>query len=353
MNATPSPDALARPTPPHLVRWLDQQLHEWESANLITGEQSAAVRSRYVPARRLALAHIVTGLGTTFVAVGIVWFVATNYDDLSPVLRFIIIAALWLGLATVAEVLAARRPATPLGLDGPRDVGPSLIAVCRTLAAAAFGAVIFQAAQSLQVPAFEPRLVGCWALGALLYAYATSSRGALGIGLLASAIWFVWFTAQQELSMVGTVALLLAAGLLATSVAVAHVPALTRHRPGFAQLWRLVGAGFTLAGLFLAALPVGATWGGHPAGSGAWAIWVVAALMALAALALTLFYTRLHTRVWNERAVEVVAAAAAVGAGLALSTWQPGDPFGAGGGEAWAHAIVAVLVFVAAAAWYA
>lgn len=42
----------------------------------------------------------------------------------------------------------------------------------RLLAAGAFGAVVFQAAQSLQVPTFEPILVGVWGLGAVLWAYA-------------------------------------------------------------------------------------------------------------------------------------------------------------------------------------
>lgn len=350
-----------RPTPPHLVRWLETQLTEWETEGLITGDQRVALRGRYVPARRLELAHIIVGIGTAFVAVGLLWFVATNYDELSPLLRFVCVAALWLGLAGTAEALAARRPAAPALVtdafgESARDtsMAPTLVAVCRTLAAAAFGAVIFQAAQSLQVPAFEPRLVGFWAIGAIVYAYATASRGALGIGLVASVVWFGWFVADLSSSTLTVVGLILAAGLVATSVAVAHVPQVARLRPGFAGLWRLVGAGLTLAGLFVAALPFGADAAHGPVPSSAIALWIVAALVAITSVALCATLTRRSTSAWFERAAEVVAAALAIAAGLALCSWQPGDPLAAGAGAgAWAHAIVAVLVFVAAAAWFA
>ena len=61
----------------------------------------------------------------------------------------------------------------------------------RLLAAGAFGAVVFQAAQSLQVPAFEPILVGVWA-GAVLWAYAVRGVAPLVLGVVLVAVWFVW-----------------------------------------------------------------------------------------------------------------------------------------------------------------
>lgn len=342
------------PVPPRIARWLEAQLPEWEADGLLTPGHRADLQARYVPARRVGLVALVVGLGTAFLAVGLLWFVAANYATFSPALRFGTVTAVWLALVLVAEVLAGRRHRGAREVARPSSV-PALIAVCRTLAAAAFGAVVLQAAQSLQVPAYEPRLLGCWALGALVHAYATGSLGALTIGLLTSGAWVVWFLTSLTISLTGGIAVVLAAGVIATSLAaVAHLPEFQRtpHDVGVATPWRLLGATFSLGGLFVAALPFGED-GTTGVPTGAVVLWIGAAVVAALALGLWSTLGRgIAGR--SERLAEIGVATLAVLAGTGLASWQVGSAFAeTADPAAWLRAGVCVVVFVAFAAFTA
>ncbi len=351
---------------PSRLHWLERELLTWQHDGLLTEATAAAIRSRYVVGTRVALVRVVVGLGAAFLAVGLLWLVATNLDRFDPLVRLAAVTAVWLGLAGVAEALAARaarppgpgRPgehaADPSGAqDGP---GPTLASVCHVLAAAAFGAVIFQAAQSLQVPAFEARLAGAWALGALAYALATASRGAQAIGIAAGVLWFGWLVKDYagEDALVG-IAMVLAAGCAATAIGVAHAALLARRRPGFDDAWRVVGAGLALAGVFFAALPFdwgrATRWSPVPLTFVGVAVGLAVAGVALAALRRGAAGPRLLT-------AESGVAMALVGLGFGLGAWRPEQPptdapLPAISAEMWLHAGAGLLLFIAAAAWYA
>lgn len=225
------------------LRWIEGELAQWQNEGLITPSAAHAIRNRYTADSRAKLLAIITGLGVTFVAIGLLWLVAANLDQLHPWSRFGIVVALWLGLAAAGEAFGSQRVA----------------GVCRTLAAAAFGAVIFQAAQSLQVPAFEPHLLGYWGLGALAYAYAGGGRGAFTVGLLASAAWFGWEAAENVRSAPQACLSAMLGAVIATSVALAHRGRLDSTRSGFAAGWRILSAAMALVGLFIAAIPLGSS----------------------------------------------------------------------------------------------
>ena len=112
--------------------------------------------ARYAPARTLSLARLMLFLGSAFVGVGLIWLVAANLDRLSPLLRFTLVTALWLAVVVGAHVGSARREAA--GHDTPSP----LVGAARGLAAIAYGGVVLEAAQSLQVPAYDPALLGYW-----------------------------------------------------------------------------------------------------------------------------------------------------------------------------------------------
>lgn len=356
----PDPAPSARtPVAPSRLRWLERELTDWEREGLVPEATAAAIRSRYVVGTRVALVRVVVGLGAAFLAVGLLWLVATNLDRFDPLVRLAAVAAVWLGLAVVAEVFAGRhsRPGPagdrPGGDDGP---GPTLASVCHVLAAAAFGAVIFQAAQSLQVPAFESRLAGAWALGALAYALATGSRGAQGIGIAAAVVWFGWLVKDYagEQPLVG-ITMLLAAGCAATAIGVGHAALLGRRRPGFDDSWRVVGAGLALAGVFFAALPY--DWGGT-------ALWspvpatLVGVAVGLGVVCVVLGALRRGAPGQRLVIAEAVAALALVGLGFGLGAWRPevppsGAPMSQIPVEMWLHAGAGLLLFIAAAAWFA
>ena len=145
------------------LSWLRRELADWQAAGIVDTEQAAAISGRYrtvAETRRFSLGRLLLALGALFVGVGLIWLVAANLDQLPPLLRFVVVAAFWLAFLVGGELAAPR-------------LTPAVLGALRLLAALTFGATIFQAAQSMQVPAYEPVLLGLWSAGTLLHAYLT------------------------------------------------------------------------------------------------------------------------------------------------------------------------------------
>lgn len=323
-------DTMPQAVSPQQLAWLRDELPRWQAQGLVTGEHAAAILGQYRAVKRAGLARLMLYLGAAFVGVGLIWLVAANLDQLPPFLRFVVVTALWLGVTAVAEVLGSRAD------HGTRS---PVVGAVRGLSALAFGAVVFQAAQSLQVPAYEPALVGFWGLGALIYAYAVRGVAPLLVGLGASLVWFVWHVGENGGSGLGVVLALLVAGAVAAGVAVVH----DRFGPDeFAAPWRGVGAALGLAGLFTAAVPnVNAD--DFAPDPGSWVALGLGVAVALVAAGLARGDARLEP---------LVAIAVTVVAGL-LVLWDPGTDPDSVGLEGWAHAGVSIVAYVATATWIA
>ena len=319
--------------PAATLEWLEAELVRWQAEGRVDARTAAGIRAEYTASRRVSLGRLLLWLGGAFVGIGLLWLVAANLDELSPVARFALVGVLWLGAVAGAELLAVRRSA------GSSD---AVVGAARLVAALAYGAVVFQAAQSLQVPAWSSHLLGVWAAGALLYAYATGAVGALLVGLVAGTGWYVWAVTEQTTSSSGVaLALLLSAGA-ATAVAVLH----GRWSPrAFAGPWRAAAALLALSGLFGAALP--------PFGEDATAVpavvWGGAAVVLLALAAAGAVTAQGTGR------LELAAGLAVVVLGWLVLSWQPAPDPGPGPvtGEALARAVVAILVYLLAAVWFA
>ena len=319
--------------PPDQLAWLEQELARWQAQGHLDPQAAAAIRRQYRPTRRFSLARLLLALGGGFVGVGLIWLVAANFDELSPVARFAGITTLWLAAVAAGELLAERRLR-----EGGRD---AVVGAVRLLAALAFGAVVFQAAQSLQVPAYDPGLVGAWAAGALLHAYAAAAVAPLVVGIAAGTGWYVWVLVERTTSPATVVTALLLAAVLAGAVAVAHTG---RRRPGFAPPWRLASALLALVGLFVAALPqLGEE--RHAVGA---PVWLGAALVLLAAAAAV-------ARADRTGRLEVAAVVGAALVSAVLLRWRPPevDRVEELSGEALLRAVAAILVYLLAAAWFA
>lgn len=317
MTTTPSrPDV--RPVSPQRLSWLTEEVETWRADGLVDEQTASRILGSYAASRRFSLARLLLGLGGAFAGFGLIWLVAANLDTLAPLPRFGVVALLWLAVLVGGEMLARR------GRRLPADA-------VRLVAALLSGAVVFQAAQSLQVPAYEPRLVGLWAVAALTHAYAARARGPLLVGIAAGSVWTTWQGLASEATFLRAVLVLLLAGVAALAVAAVH----DRLLPDLAPPWRCVGAAFVLAGVFVSALP---DTGEADLGPRTYVVGLGAAALALAALGLRLGTTLDR---W-----EVAGSVAALALGLLLAVWEPGsDPDRLGAGDV-LHAVAAVAGYL-------
>jgi uncharacterized membrane protein len=345
MTTTQSPAAPStrptQPVPPARLDWLRAELADWQREGLVGPDAVGAILGRYHPTRKLSLARLLLALGAVFVGFGVIWLVASNLDQLTPGTRFAVVCLFWVAAVVGGELLAGRRA------HGGSIPSP-VVHATRVLGALLFGAVVFQAAQSLQVPAYEPRLVGLWALGALVHAYVVRGVGPLAIGVLAGYVWVVWHAAWTFDSALSGILAVAAVGVAGVAVAALHEELADRTRAAdtwrsFAAVWREAGAVALLAVLFTAALPF------VESDSTSWPLTLVV-LLVLAVLA-TGAAVALGVRpgapawAWAEPAGGVAITLVS----LLLIAWEAGSDAGSVGLEDWAHAILSVAVYLAVA----
>ena len=328
--STPPTSGPRVPTTAERHRWLTGELRDWERDGLLTADAAATIADRYVVTevtglRRVTPVRVILGLGAVFVGIGLIWLVAANLDELSPLVRFLVVTALWLGLAVAAEFT--------------RDLVSGAL---RLLTGLAFGAVVFQAAQSVQVPAYRPHLMLAWGLGTLLYAYARRSRAAAVVGMTVLAIWYVWQVMDVSGSIVTFTGAVLLASVASVALAALHPESL---RP-FARLWLTVGAVMSLVGAFAAALP-------YDDGAGGWSEGLTAGIV----LALGLGAAALW-RSTREEQYELGLSVGTLLVGVALSLWRPMS-FSDGmvpdelSAEMWLRTGLSILVFLVVAGGWA
>ena len=316
------------PITPGQSSWLDAEVGVWRAEGVISQDQATAILSRYQKATRFNLAKLMLTLGSAFVGFGVIWLVAANLDELPPLIRFVTVVAIWLAFLVLSEYLAGRR-------EHGGHIPSPVVGALRILTTLTLGAVIFQAAQSLQVPAFEPSLIGYWSLGALLYGYTVRSLGAVVVGMFTGLGWYLAQVAFEQPSSLGVVLALLTGGVIAIGWGVVQ----ERWLEKFSTPWREAGVTLLLIGLFAAAIPAldrqDFEW--HPA---LIAGVVVAALAAAAGTALGLGRAKL------EPLAGVLVAL--IGVGLVL--WEAGNDPDNVDAAAWLHAAVSVAAYVLVAA---
>lgn len=310
-----------RPVAPRQLAWLRSEVADWTSRGIIDDDQAAQILTRYRSGQhaRFGLGRVLLYLGGGFVGVGLIWLVAANLDELSPLTRFGAVAVLWLAFLFGGEALAARGSSAPLA------------GAVRLLAALGIGAVVFQAAQSLQVPAFEPRLVGLWSAGTLLHGYLTRAYMPFLVGVATGVTWWFMQPLWDEQNGLTVVMLFGAGAVLASGLAVVHDGRLD----AFARTWRTVGAGMALLAMFVAAIP--------DIGSDgiAWSPWLVLALVLAAVAALAAAVVRPGPRLLEPLGAVVVLVVATL-----LGLWTTGADAADVQPADWLHAAVSVAAYV-------
>lgn len=308
-------------------RWLAGELRAWQSAGLVDEATAATIESSYdvVSGKRMNLAKLLLGIGGAFVGIGIIWLIAANIDALSPMVRLGAVFALFAAALIGAEKLDQQRQ---------RDPDP-VVGSVRLVASLLLGGVIFQAAQSLQVPAYEPLLLGLWSIGAVLYAYLMRALMPLIVGVATGLYWLVAAQVDSDFSGFGFVITAFAAAVF--SLGVAHLPA---PQQSFTTVWRETGVALALVGLFAAAIPDLTTSGFE------WTRVLVIVVVAAAVAALGSLRNRTG---W----LEVGATVGIAVLGVLLVLWEAGRDADNVDLSSWAHAGLSVTVYVGAALWSA
>lgn len=319
MNA--SAPVAPRPVPPRQLAWLRSEVADWTSQGIISEDQAARISTRYSAGShtRFSIGRVLLTLGGAFVGIGVIWLVAANLDQLTPTVRFLAVTALWLTFLIGGEVMASRKVSAPV------------VGAGRLLAALGVGAVIFQAAQSLQVPAYEPRLVGLWSVGALLHGYLTRSYMPFFVGLVTGAVWWFWQPLWDSPHGLTVVLLFGAGAVLASGLAVLH----DKRLDAYAWAWRTVGGAMALLAMFAAAIPdVGRD-------GIVWTTWLVVALVLAGVAAAAAAATRPGLRVLEPLGAIVVLVVATL-----IGLWTTGTDTSSVDAADWGHAAVSVIAYV-------
>ena len=310
-----------RPVPPRQLAWLRTEVAAWTSQGIISEDQAHRISAGYSADThtRFSIGRLMLYLGGGFVGVGLIWLVAANLDQLSPMARFVAVTLLWLVFLVGGEVLAARKMSAPL------------VGAARLLAALGIGAVVFQAAQSLQVPAFEPRLLGLWSAAALLHGYLARAYLPFLVGVATGVAWWFMQPLWDEPNGLTVVMLFGAGAVLAAGLAVLHDARIDT----FAWTWRLVAAGMALLAMFAAAIPdIGSE-------GVVWSSWLVIALVVAGVAAAAAVATRP-----GVRALEPLGAIAVLVAATLIGLWTTGTDTSEIEMADWLHAATSVVAYV-------
>ncbi len=161
-------------------RWLTTEVERWTAANIISGEQAAAIRALYrEPVGAISWGLIVFfGIGAVVVGLGVILLFAYNWDAIPKFGKLALIFAA-ITAAHAGGVIQGRREGWRVKLGE----GLSLLGTM------GFGAGIWLVAQIYSINEHFPAGFFIWALGALAMAWALRS---VAHGMLAAVLLAIW-----------------------------------------------------------------------------------------------------------------------------------------------------------------
>ncbi len=220
-------------------RRLSREVGSWERDGLVSGEQARAILQRYEPpaeepiagqppvpgsndlaispadaAERNSLVSravsIIGVMGALLVGLGIIIYVAANWDVIPVWARVTMLVGLTAAINVTGWLLLAR-------FDYPR-VGVAILVV----GALAYGAAIHLVAQIYHVPVNHPNLTTAWFLGVVPLAYIVRSRLMVGLSLLLLALsmgfrtqWWLEYYGDETILFLAPMVLALSAAVIA------------------------------------------------------------------------------------------------------------------------------------------
>ena len=163
---------------------LGSESETWVSEGIVSAEQAAAIRDRYAvageePRGRATVALAVIGAIT--VGLGVVGFVAANWDGMGNGARLALLTATVAGAYAAAYHLRERTGSAP-------RVGEALYLV----AVLGFGASLFLVGQMYNVQAHDPLALLLWAGGVAATALVVRSRAIAAASVIIFTAWVGW-----------------------------------------------------------------------------------------------------------------------------------------------------------------
>ncbi|MCC7199239.1 MAG: DUF2157 domain-containing protein [Gammaproteobacteria bacterium] len=140
-------------------KW-ESWLARWQSAGLIDSATAAAIRrheAEHAPPAQHRLAIFAFAFGGILLGAGVLLFVASHWDELSPALRFGLVLSM-VGFFHVGGALAGTRQ-------------PALATTLHAVGTAALGAGIFLAGQIFHMAEHWPAALLVWSVGAAFAVY--------------------------------------------------------------------------------------------------------------------------------------------------------------------------------------
>ena len=160
---------------------LSRETEAWVAEGLVSAEQAEAIRRRYAGAREERRSSATTALaviGAVAVGLGVIGFVAANWDGMSHGVRLVLLTAAVAGSYAAAYHLRERTGSRP-------RVGEALY----LLGVLLFGASLFLVGQMYNVQAHDPLALLLWSGGATATALVVRSRAIAATAVLIFTAW--------------------------------------------------------------------------------------------------------------------------------------------------------------------
>ena len=160
---------------------LSRESEAWVAEGIVSAEQAAAIRGRYADRREERRGSATTALaviGALAVGLGVIGFVAANWEELSHGVRLALLTAAVGGSYTAGFQLRDRTGSRP-------RIGEALYLVGVLL----FGASLFLVGQMYHVEAHDPFALLLWAGGATATALVVRSRAIAAAAVLIFTGW--------------------------------------------------------------------------------------------------------------------------------------------------------------------
>jgi uncharacterized membrane protein len=162
--------------------WLTRELDLWVADGLVTDAQATAIRGRYAERRstegRERIVSVLAVIGAVVGGLGIVLFVAANWDAIPRAVRVALLLATMVGAYAGGDRLRPSRPA----------VGQALL----LLGALGFGASLFLVGQMYHVQAHDPLALLVWTAVCVPMALVARTRPLAVLALLTFGGWLVY-----------------------------------------------------------------------------------------------------------------------------------------------------------------